>query len=393
MKAHPYLIDNVKGARGVRLERLDPREKLFDEKWLQALLIRYPDLMPTGEIEPIFHPLVVVGREIPVTTGRIDLLYVSTSGYPVIVETKLWRNPEAKREVVAQALDMAVAFSKWDFEHLEEQAATYSSKLLGKQTSLRGLLEERLGETETDYGAFRDNVERNLELGRFLIAIVGDRIRSSSLEILGELNKYPALGFQMAMIELECFSAGKDKEGSFLIVPRIAKRTEIIERTVVEVKVTRDGAPEITVSQDKALPGPGKPKITLTENAFWDMLKEKASTSFERVRKLYEELRSDPFIEISPGFNGLRFRRTLQQSNQRISLFFITTDSSVHVRLQAPRQQFESLGFDTKILERFGAKVKEILDGFTAPIEEVNIDAFKKALSDFITDVDKLEEK
>jgi hypothetical protein len=358
VKAHPYLIDDVKEARGVRLRRLDPREKLFNEKWLQELLIRYPDLMPTGEIEPIFHPLVVVGREIPVTTGRIDLLYVSTSGYPVIVETKLWRNPEAKREVVAQALDMAVAFSKWDFEHLEEQAATYSSKLLSKQASLRGVLEEKLGETEMDYGAFRDNVERNLELGRFLIAIVGDKIRSSSLEILSELNKYPALSFQMAMIELECFSAGKEKDGSLLIVPRIAKRTEIIERSVVEVKVTKEGATDIQVRQEKAQTGPGKPKITLTENAFWDMLREKAPASFKKVRELYEELREDPFIEISPGVNGLRFRRTLQQSNQRIALFFITTDSSVHVRLQAPRKQFESLGFDVKIVEKFGSRVK-----------------------------------
>jgi hypothetical protein len=161
----------------------------------------------------------------------------------------------------------------------------------------------------------------------------------------------------------------------------------------VEVKVTREGAPEIQVTQEKAPPGPGKPKITLTENVFWDMLKEKAPASFEKVRKLYEELRADPFIEISPGVNGLRFRRTLQQSNQRIALFFITTDSSVHVRLQAPRQQFESLGFDTKIVEKFGARVKEILDGFTAPIDQVDIEAFKKAISDFITDLDQLEDK
>ena len=393
MKAHPYLIDNVQEGSGVRLEHLDPREKMFDEKWLQDLLIRYPDLLPTGEIEPIFHPLVVLGREIPVTTGRIDLLYVSTNGYPVIVETKLWRNPEAKREVVAQALDMAVAFSKWDFEHLEEQAATYSSKLLSKQVSLRGLLEEKLAENEMDYGAFRDNVERNLKRNRFLTVIVGDKIHSSSLEILKELNKYPALGCQMAMIELECFSTSKDRQGSLLIVPRIAKRTEILERSVVEVRVTREGAPEIQVTQEKAPPGPGKPKITLTESAFWDMLKEKAPASVEKARGLYEELRKEPFIEISPGVNGLRFRKTLQQSTQRISLFFITTDSSIHVRLQAPRQQFESLGFDTKIVEKFGARVKDVLDGFTAPIEKLDIEAFKKALDEFITDLDEQEEK
>jgi hypothetical protein len=94
-----------------------------------------------------------------------------------------------------------------------------------------------------------------------------------------------------------------------------------------------------------------------------------------------------------PSAKGLGFRKTLQQSNQRVSLFFITTDSSVHVSLQAPRQQFESLGLETKIVENFGARVKDVLDGFTAPIEKVDIEAFKKALDDFITDLDEQEEK
>jgi intergrase/recombinase len=94
-----------------------------------------------------------------------------------------------------------------------------------------------------------------------------------------------------------------------------------------------------------------------------------------------------------PSAKGLGFRKTLQQSNQRVSLFFITTDSSVHVRLQAPRQQFESLGLETKIVENFGARVKEILNGFTAPIEKLDTEAFKNALEEFITDLDQEEEK
>lgn len=83
----------------------------------------------------------------------------------------------------------------------------------------------------------------------------------------------------------------------------------------------------------------------------------------------------------------------LQQSNQRISLFFITTDASIHVRLQAPRQQFQYLGFDVKIVERFGARVKEILNGFSAPIEKVDTEAFRIALNDFIIDLDEQEGK
>lgn len=39
------------------------------------------------------------------TSGSIDNLYLSTGGYAVLVETKLWRNPQARREVLSQTLD------------------------------------------------------------------------------------------------------------------------------------------------------------------------------------------------------------------------------------------------------------------------------------------------
>jgi hypothetical protein len=49
---------------------------------------------------------------------------------------------------------------------------------------------------------------------------------------------------------------------------------------------------------------------------------------------------------------------------------------------QAPRQQFEFLGFDVKIVEKFGARVKAILNGFSAPIENMDIEAFRNALDE-----------
>jgi hypothetical protein len=205
MRAHPYLIDKTLRGKERRLENIDPRAKDFDEKWLQDLLIRHPDLLPTGEIEPIFHPLMVIGREVIVDQGRIDVLYVSPNGYPVIIETKLWRNPEAKREVVAQVLDLAFAFSKWNCDQVEEQAKRFTSMMYGKETGLKKLLGREFGDMEIDYEEFRENLGKNLELGRFLVAVVGDKIRSTSLEILNELNKYPGLGLQLTMFELECF--------------------------------------------------------------------------------------------------------------------------------------------------------------------------------------------
>ena len=49
MKAHPYLISRISEGEGKRLEHLDPRERRFDEKWLQGLLAKHPDLFPTGK--------------------------------------------------------------------------------------------------------------------------------------------------------------------------------------------------------------------------------------------------------------------------------------------------------------------------------------------------------
>jgi hypothetical protein len=50
-----------------------------------------------------------------------DNLYLSTGGYPVLVETKLWRNPQARREVVSQALDYVKDLVNRDFAWLAER--------------------------------------------------------------------------------------------------------------------------------------------------------------------------------------------------------------------------------------------------------------------------------
>jgi len=133
---------------------------------------------------------MVIGKEVPVTGGRIDVLYVSQSGYPVIVETKLWRNPESKREVVAQVLDLAFAFSKWGFDQVEEHTKHFTSSIYGKEIDLKKLLETEFGDAEIDYEGFRENLDKNLRFGRFLVAVVGDRIRSTSLDITTSMNLY-----------------------------------------------------------------------------------------------------------------------------------------------------------------------------------------------------------
>jgi hypothetical protein len=104
----------------------------FSERWLQELIHRQPNCLPIDEIEPGFGPLVSICMELPTAHGSIDNLLLTPEGDIVIVEAKLWRNPEARRKVVAQALDYAVCLFGMRYSDLER--AILKSDLGGGRT-------------------------------------------------------------------------------------------------------------------------------------------------------------------------------------------------------------------------------------------------------------------
>jgi hypothetical protein len=72
---------------------------------LQALIQAHPECLPISEIDAMFSAPVPICTELSTPAGPIDNFMVTSSGLPVLVECKLWRNPEARREVVGQILD------------------------------------------------------------------------------------------------------------------------------------------------------------------------------------------------------------------------------------------------------------------------------------------------
>ena len=232
MRSFPLIMNE--GNVGERLYEIDPAETAFDENWLQQLIFSRPEILPVAEIEGIFSPMASIGREVSTKLGSIDNLFMSQRGYPVLVETKLWRNPEARRTVVAQALDYASALSEWDFMRLDESVRKFTKRMANEQ-SLIELIENNLGEIEGGHEYFIDTVNKNLRLGRFLILIVSDRIHESTTPIVEFINRYPGLAFDLALIELQCFKLTQDGLWPLLVMPRIIKRTEVIERSVRKV--------------------------------------------------------------------------------------------------------------------------------------------------------------
>src|SRR5690242_14854047 len=76
-----------------------------DEAWLRDTLFDYPEIIPVEDIDLTFGPLIPLCKELRTDAGSIDAVFINERGRLTIVECKLWKNPQARREVVAQTLD------------------------------------------------------------------------------------------------------------------------------------------------------------------------------------------------------------------------------------------------------------------------------------------------
>ena len=88
-------------------------DKTKDEAWLRDQLFAHPEIIPVTEVDPTFGPLVPLCRELRTDAGPIDAVFINSDGRLTIVECKLWKNPQARREVIAQTLDYVSALSQW----------------------------------------------------------------------------------------------------------------------------------------------------------------------------------------------------------------------------------------------------------------------------------------
>lgn len=222
----PHLLTNGVAQRLCRVRYSDDG---FDEAFYQKLLLEHPLILPVDEIEPLFGPLLPLAREVRTGAGSVDVVYVSPEGYLTLVETKLWRNPDARREVVAQIIDYATAMSKWTYDQLRD--ALKNAGAAGEDPLVTAVQEQ----PDFDKARFIDTVSRNLTKGRFLLLIVGDGIQEGVEHLADTLSRSPHLSFSLALVELALFR-GKEVSESLFVQPRVLARTREVVRAVVEVR-------------------------------------------------------------------------------------------------------------------------------------------------------------
>ena len=245
-----------------------PEEHAYDEGWLQRQIHAHPSILPIWEIEPSCWPATPVCMELPIGSGFADNLLVSPDGNLVVVECKLWRNPEARRKVIAQVIDYAKDLMRLDYAGLERQI------LLAQERMGSSLYE--IAATDLEEKDFIDAVSRNLRRGRMLLLIAGDGITESVEAITDYLQQHAGIHFTLAMVQLAVFDLGA---GQRLIVPSVPLRSVNIVRGIVEI---RDGQPVVTAPPTAVRAG------TLTEEQFLERLDAIRPGTSARLRELLE---------------------------------------------------------------------------------------------------------
>src|SRR3954471_18415317 len=195
------------------------------ETEIQALVQAHPACLPIAEIDPIFSGPVPICTELSTPAGAIDNFMVTPSGLPILIECKLWRNPEGRREVVGQILDYAKELSRWSSSDLQREV---SRRLKRGGNPLLELIRD--AGHEVDEIGFNDALTFNLRRGRFLLLIVGDGIREAVEAIAEYLQAHAGLHFTLGLVELPIYVM---PNGDRLVAPRVLARTTTIARTVV----------------------------------------------------------------------------------------------------------------------------------------------------------------
>ena len=169
----PLLLPSSSGgAEPLKLVAQQGGGDAVSEAYIQALVHEHPACLPIAEIDAMFSGPVPICTELNTPAGPIDNFMVTPSGMPVLVECKLWRNPEARREVVSQILDYAKELSRWSSSDVQREV---SHRLKSDGNPLLDMV--RAVDPQLDERQFNDALTANLRRGRFLLLIVGDGIR------------------------------------------------------------------------------------------------------------------------------------------------------------------------------------------------------------------------
>lgn len=250
-----FALFDQKGKSRTGVLTVDLNEgELSKESKLQALLFENPSLLNVNP-QDRFDPIIPVCRELSIrgasSTVYLDIFAVRASGRPVLVECKLWRNPQARREVVGQILEYAVLIKGQSADELESRIRQ-STK--AGDFSLYNCVASS-GNVPTSENEFYDALADHLLQGSFDLILAGDGIRSDVKAIARFLENQTTQIRSINCLEASVFRVGKD--------------TAVITRPSIEFVSERFKTLVPVDSTEGALERVSSNEITDSDKIFW----------------------------------------------------------------------------------------------------------------------------
>jgi hypothetical protein len=172
-----------------------PLTSWADEAHLQQVLAASPELVPGCAGNAGARELSITG------TGSLDLLLVDEVGTLTLVECKLRKNPQIRREVIGQILAYASGLQRMSYAQL---GAAFSK---AAKVPLIDAVQEA-GGGDLDVVQFEERVTDALAEGRFRLVVAVDEITEELKGIVEFLNTHSDDRVAVLALELGLFKQG-----------------------------------------------------------------------------------------------------------------------------------------------------------------------------------------
>lgn len=304
--------------------RVDSKVDPFSEADFQSLLAASPELLLPQAIHEDWAGCVCIARELKTSAGYIDLLLMNQDGSIALVETKLAKNPEIRREVVAQLLDYASSMRDWTFEQLDAAVAA-SEPLPGASGGIVDRL-SGLGLHVADQDRLKARVEDRLGHGRLMLILATER-SERRLQNLTEYLSGQNMLFELGLVEVRKYRC----HDQVCWHPTLMGRTETVIRR--DVVVVADQPSEAVLEMDRpassSRPSGSRRRPPIDIPQFLDAIRNLHSETFaQEVSGWFDELQSRGFDVVGIP-SGIKVTAQVDRLTKPVSIFHLTPDGNV----------------------------------------------------------------
>ncbi len=277
---------------------LEPQS--FDnESILQDILEKFPEVTALDELG-VSEPFLVIGREVATPAGYIDVLCIDGDGVLTVIETKLARNAQIRREVVGQVLEYVAQVSKWRAQEVVQVANQYFRSC---ETNTNQSLIELLSETtdaagNVDPSSIYDKIDDNLRKGKMKVVIASDSIPDTLRDTISFINSYS--NFDIFVMQVKSYI----KDNLQIFAPTIFGLTR------------------------KVSSGLERDKIQWDEERFFDALSHLSQDKVNAIKEIYE---FSPEIRWGTGKVHGSFSYLTELEGRKITIFSVFASGDISI--------------------------------------------------------------